>query len=181
MDDKKNVSFVSGLALILSALSLLLIGIQQITATPYTDTMEEVIETKLQALESRVDMKVDAGLKKLEKAEDNAALREMKTFQNNLNAWLAAGSENPYTDKVNAIKAQIENLVKEMESAKGGAPAVVTAQPAPAKAAEPAKDKPKDDKVKDEKAKDAKPAEPAKDKPKDEAKKEEPKKDAPKK
>jgi hypothetical protein len=137
MDEKKNVSFVSGLALILSALALLLIGITQITSTPYTDTMEEILDTKLQALEGRMDMKVEAGLKKLEKAEESAALRELKTFDNNLNAWLAGGA-NSYTDKVVSLKNQVESLIKDMEGVK--APAAQAAPPPPVKPGEKAKE-----------------------------------------
>ncbi|MCZ7584127.1 MAG: hypothetical protein M5R36_12745 [Deltaproteobacteria bacterium] len=114
MDDKKNVSFVSGLALILSALALLLIGIQQISATPYTETLEKIVNAKLEDLEARMETRIDYNIKRLSKAEESAALRQLKFFNSGLDAWLQSGA-NGYSGDVQAIKEQIDGLVAKME------------------------------------------------------------------
>jgi hypothetical protein len=121
MDDKKNVSFVSGLALILSALALLLIGITQISSSPYNDTMEQIVNTKMEDLEARLNMKIDSSIKRLSKAEESAALRELKAFEGNLTSWSTAGA-NGYTDQVNAVRTELGKLIGQMEN-KGTAPA----------------------------------------------------------
>ena len=114
MDDKKNVGFVPGLALILAALALLLIGITQISSTPYSDTLEKVINTKMQALETRLIVKIDNNLEKLSKAEEDAALRGVKVFKANLESWLAGGA-NGNADQVKIIQVELEKLIAGME------------------------------------------------------------------
>lgn len=121
MDEKGNVSFVSGLALILSALALLLIGIMQISSRPYDETMEAILEKNLEAIEKRVDLKIEASILKLEKAEEHAALRELKFFSSNLDGWLTAGA-NGFTNDAKALKEKLDLLIENMEG-KGKAPA----------------------------------------------------------
>jgi hypothetical protein len=134
MDEKGNVSFVSGLALILSALALLLIGIMQISSRPYDETMEAILEKNLDAIEKRVDLKIEVGMKKLEKAEENAALRELKYFSSNLNAWLTSGA-NGFTNDAKVLKKNLDILILNME----GGPKAPAANSPVAKKAPPAK------------------------------------------
>ncbi len=122
MDEKGNVSFVSGLALILSALALLLIGIMQISSRPYDETMEAILEKNLDDIENRVDMKIEAGLKKIEKAEEGAALREMKYFSANIEGWLKSGA-NGYTNDAKAVKEKLDALISSMEGKPAAPPA----------------------------------------------------------
>ncbi|MCC6157480.1 MAG: hypothetical protein IT350_05455 [Deltaproteobacteria bacterium] len=138
MEDRKNVPFVSGLALILSALALLLIGISQINPSPYDETMEEVVDKRFSDMESRVNLMIEARLQQLAKAEENAAIRELKTFQAQLQDWVVSSQANGYSEKVKAIAAQIDMLVADMEGKKveAPAPAAPAAPTAPAPPAE---------------------------------------------
>ncbi|MBZ0270778.1 hypothetical protein K8I61_01985, partial [bacterium] len=122
MDDKKNVSFVSGLALILSALALLLIGISQISSSPYDATMEEIVNQRLEDLESRVDVKLEAGLRKIQRAEENAAVRELRTFQSQLDAWMQSIATEGQTQRIESIRQQIQGLISELEKGMPDAP-----------------------------------------------------------
>lgn len=136
MEDRKNVPFVSGLALILSALALLLIGISQINPSPYDETMEEIMDKRFSDMESRVNLMIESRLQQLAKAEENAAIRELKTFQAQLQDWVVSSQANGYSERVKAIAAQIDMLVAEMEGKKVDAPA--PAAPAAPEAAAPA-------------------------------------------
>ncbi|MCB1153134.1 hypothetical protein KDL45_05745 [bacterium] len=132
VDDKKNVSFVSGLALILSALALLLIGVSQISSTPYTENLEEIIDARMNALEQRVDTKIVGALKAVERSKDEESLRELQRMQTALQSWSTnAPTSETYSGQVAAIQSQIDALVgqmsaniqKEYDEAKGKAKA----------------------------------------------------------
>ena len=104
MDDKKNVSFVSGLALILSALALLLIGVSQISSTPYTENLEEIIDARMNALEQRVDTKIVGALKAVERSKDEESLRELQRMQTALQSWSTnAPTSETYSGQVAAM------------------------------------------------------------------------------
>lgn len=117
MEDKKNIPFVSGLALILSALALLLIGINQVNPSPYDQEMEKIVEKRFNDIESRLDMRITARLQQLDRAEQDAALRELKMFKTQLQDWINSGAANAgYSDQVLTIAKQIDALVKQMET-----------------------------------------------------------------
>jgi len=73
-------------------------------------------------------------MKKLEKAEENAALRELKYFSGNLNAWLTSGA-NGFTNDAKVLKTNLDTLILNME----GVPKAPAAKPVVAKKALPEK------------------------------------------
>jgi len=54
MDEKKNVGFIPGLALILAALALVLISINAVKPTPSVEALEKSMDQKIQGVENAI-------------------------------------------------------------------------------------------------------------------------------
>ena len=136
MDDKKNVSFVSGLALLLSVLALILIGWSGIADSPIQAEYKDFIESKIESNNQRIDVmeetleKQAKGIGKEQLAWQIYKLKQLEAAIGELT--LAVGDTN--MAEYNAIQTQMQalqaKLVKLKKTAVVEVPAVVPA-PAP--------------------------------------------------
>lgn len=141
MDEKKNVGFIPGLALLLAILALVLIAINAVNPTPTMEVLEKSMDTKIEAQANSLLMMVKNGDLIGNKIADQMLVRDL----DNLSSSLANYSNK--ADK--GLKADLEALQVSVEALKAKimkhgtvvdpAPAKVEeAAPAPAEAA-PAK------------------------------------------
>lgn len=120
MEDKKNVSFVSGLALLLSVLALVLIGWAGIADSPYQSDYKTEVEAKFNNMSSRIELiedKVDKELKKATNGKLDWQVYKLKELESAL-GFLAMASGELYKNDVNGLKTQIDGLVGKINAAK---------------------------------------------------------------
>lgn len=61
MDDKKNIGFVPGLALLLAVLALVLISINAVKPTPSVETLEKSMDKKIEGVNNSILAQVKSG------------------------------------------------------------------------------------------------------------------------
>jgi hypothetical protein len=159
VDEKKNVGFVPGLALLLACLALVLIAINAIKPTPSMETVEKVMDQKLGKLNEAILTVVKNGDIVERKINRELFWRDLNRLEWSLEAMKKLGEANQSSDYDSLIKA-IHDF-----RAKVGGFAVDDAAPPPKAPAEVKKEEPKKEEVKKEEPK------------KEEVKKEEPKKE----
>ena len=71
-EEGKKVGFVPGLALLLSALALFLIGVNAITGTPSEETLEKMMETQFNEFSHRLDLQFQHSMNQIGKLESDS-------------------------------------------------------------------------------------------------------------
>ncbi len=133
MDEKKNVGFVPGLALLLSALALLLIGINQIKGTPSGDTLEKMMDARFAAMNDSIMNVVKNGDIINKHVAKTMVMHDLDNLQASVSALSAsAGADADVAAQVDTIKKAVETIKAKLAPAIS--PAIVV-PPAPAAAA----------------------------------------------
>jgi hypothetical protein len=138
VDEKKNVGFVPGLALILSCLALLLIGINALKSTPTQEAMEKAMDLKFKAMNDEIMNVVRNG----EGVNKHVAKALLARDLANVEASLAAlnpGGDPEVAGQIDAIKSSIDTLkVKLAATIPAPCPGKTPAAPGTPAAAAPA-------------------------------------------
>jgi hypothetical protein len=133
VDEKKNVGFVPGLALLLSALALLLIGINQIKGTPSGDTLEKMMDARFAAMNDSIMNVVKNGDIINKHVAKTMVMHDLDNLQASVSALSAsAGADADVAAQVDTIKKAVEAIKAKLAPALS--PAIVV-PPAPAAAA----------------------------------------------
>ncbi len=125
MDDKKNVSFVSGLALLLSVLALVLIGWGNIADSPSQAQYKELLDRELDVvnqnvleIDSRIAKQMTFHKTKMRK-KSILKLAELNAKINTLKSCAPQGFDKDYQ----ALQAMIQAMMVKMNREKAADPA----------------------------------------------------------
>lgn len=124
MDDKKNVSFVSGLALLLSVLALVMIGWAGIADSPSQEEYKELINTELNKVNNNInsiDEKVNKQANEFKMKKLNMSIYKLAMLNLKLDA-MKAGCDAAYTKDITALQVGVQALMAKMKTAKDGKP-----------------------------------------------------------
>ena len=129
MDEKKNVGFIPGLALILAVLALVLISINAVKPTPTEETMEKAINAKIEALAKAVAAEVKAGDEVNRQVSNSLLKRDLENAAVSVNAFATTANPELAQEILN-----LQNAIKALQDRINGAPAPAApaAPPAPA-------------------------------------------------
>ena len=122
MDDKKNVNFVSGLALLLAILALVMVACSGIGGdiTPYQTEYKNYIEGKFGSLDTRVN-ELSAKFGKIEEKTGNGQLDWQAYKLQELSAAVGALSANSapeFKPELMALQAQIAKMSQKVKGMK---------------------------------------------------------------
>ncbi|MDP8223274.1 MAG: hypothetical protein P9L99_07945 [Candidatus Lernaella stagnicola] len=132
MDEKKNVGFIPGLALILAALALVLISINAVKPTPTVEELEKSIDTRFAAVNDSLLQIVKSSDVVNRKVNEALFLRDLDSLRETLND-LKATADPTFAAELEAVAASL-NALKDKVGSKNGD------KPAPAKKEEKPKD-----------------------------------------
>jgi len=122
MDDKKNVSFVSGLALLLSVLALVMIGWGNIADSPFEEEYKEAVTSEFSKLKDSIHS-INGGLKAREKMckskQLNMGLNKLAIVNLKLDS-MKMGCDTTYNKELTAIQASVQALIGKMKTAQAG-------------------------------------------------------------
>ena len=128
MEDKKNVSFVSGLALLLSVLALVLIGWGGVADNPRQQEEKDLLANRIDSIRDRVtgvEEELAAQAKYLEQSKKVWQIYQLQELEAQLGS-LAISGDQQYKADVNALKGSVNALIAKIE----GKPAAPVAAPA---------------------------------------------------
>jgi len=132
VDEKKNVGFIPGLALILAALALVLISINAVKPTPTVEELEKSIDTRFAAVNDSLLQIVKSSDVVNRKVNEALFLRDLDSLRETLND-LKATADPTFAAELEAVAASL-NALKDKVGSKNGD------KPAPAKKEEKPKD-----------------------------------------
>jgi hypothetical protein len=116
-DDNKNVSFISGLALLLAVLALVLIGWRGIADSPYEIEYKDKVDGSFAQVKARLGL-VEDGLAKQADALNNGKLAwqyyKLEELKAQFGELLVAGS-NQYKPDVQALQMQVQALMSKIQ------------------------------------------------------------------
>jgi len=143
MDEKKNVGFVPGLALLLAILALVLIAINAVNPTPTMEVLEKSMDTKIEAQANSLLMMVKNGDLIGNKIADQMLVRDLDNLSGSLANYGTKADKDLKAEiealqvSVNALKAKIMQHGTVVDpapvKAEEEAPAPAPAEAAPAK------------------------------------------------
>ncbi len=131
MDEKKNVGFVPGLALILAVLALVMIAINGVKPTPTEEAMEQAINMKIEGLANSIVNEIRNSDEISKNVTTSLLKRDMDNLTASLNVF--SGGANPeLAPDILALQNAIKSLQEKLNAAP--APAAPAAAPTPAPA-----------------------------------------------
>lgn len=155
MDEKKNIGFVPGLALLLSVLALVLIAINLVTPSPSEETLEQALDIKIQGLQNQIMQQFQYNLSEIGKSRGKLVVSELRLAKEHLTDYAPMAGDELQAD-IQALSGQIDAMLAKLQ-AKVGSSSTVAAAPAPvAPSAEKEKKEVKEKEVKKAKDKDGK-------------------------
>jgi len=113
MDDKKNVGFIPGLALLLAVLALVLISYNATKPTPSEEALEKAMDVKIENLANTILNEVKNADVVDNRIAHTIFERDLKNFENSL-ANVGIANEPTLQTEVAAIKTALENLKAKM-------------------------------------------------------------------
>lgn len=111
VDDKKNVGFIPGLALILAALALVLISINAVKPTPTVEELEKAVDTKIAAVNDSILAIVKNGDIVTRKVNEALLLREIDDLKGSLDAVQTTAGDTALAAEFDAIAKQLSALM----------------------------------------------------------------------
>ncbi len=131
MDEKKNVGFVPGLALILAVLALVMIAINGVKPTPTEEAMEQAINMKIEGLANSIVNEIRNSDEISKNVTTSLLKRDMDNLTASLNVF--SGGANPeLAPDILALQNAIKSLQEKLNA--GPAPTAPAAAPTPAPA-----------------------------------------------
>ena len=137
MEEKKNVSFVSGLALLLAVLALVMVGWSGIADSPYQIDYKDAIDGKFSNLNSRFERIEKTLMIQSEDIEKGKLMYQSFQLQG-LNADLGTmkiSGVQEFSDDVTALQNAVQSLINKVNEAKVGLEKVEEAAKVPEKPA----------------------------------------------
>lgn len=137
MEEKKNVSFVSGLALLLAVLALVMVGWSGIADSPYQIDYKDAIDGKFSNLNSRFERIEKTLMIQSEDIEKGKLMYQSFQLQG-LNADLGTmkiSGVQEFSDDVTALQNAVQSLINKVNEAKVGLEKVEEAKKVPEKPA----------------------------------------------
>lgn len=109
MDEKKNVGFIPGLALLLAILALVLIAINAVNPTPTMEALEKAVDIKIEAQSKSILMMVKNGDIVGKKIADLTLVRDLDNLESSLVNY-GNIADKKLKDDIQTLQASVEAL-----------------------------------------------------------------------